>query len=185
MTKNKLFLFGLLVSMSINLFFVGGIAYRVMNFQDERSGRPLPPNVGWIVRDLDPERRTELEPQLQASFEQIGPIRREMISAQRQVNELMSAQPFDAAALSAAFATLRDASMRYQAISHKQTSEILGLLSEEERLAALEFVQRRGPRDGRDGFRGRTDGTGFGGSRGPDGQRRPPSPPPPPTDPDL
>ncbi len=76
MTKNKLFLFGLLVSMSINLFFVGGIAYRVMNFQDERSGRPLPPNVGWIVRDLDPERRTELEPQLQASFEQIGPIRR-------------------------------------------------------------------------------------------------------------
>ena len=141
--------------------------------------------MGWVVRDLEPQRRSELEPQLAASFEQIGPIRREMIGAQRRVNELMSAQPFDAAALTAAFATLREASMRYQEISHEQTSEILGLLSEEERLAALEFVQRRGPRDGRDGFRGRTDGSGFGGPRGPDGQRRPPSPPQPPTDPDL
>lgn len=162
---------GLLVSLSINLFFVGGIAYRLVNFQDEGTGRPLPPNVGWIVRDLDPLRRAELEPQLAASFEQIGPIRREMIAAQRQVNALMSAQPFDAAALTAAFATLRDASMRYQAISHEQTGEILGLLSEEERQAALEFVQRRGPRDGRDGFRGRTGG--FGGPRGPDGARVP------------
>ncbi len=187
MTKNRLFLLGLLISISINLFFVGGIAYRVVNFQDELSGRPLPANVGWVVRDLGAERRSELEPLLQASFEQIGPVRREMMEAQRRINELMSAQPFDAPALTAAFATLRDASMRYQTMSHQQTSEILALMTAEERLAALEFVQRRGPRDGRDGFRGRTDGAGFRGPGGPDGQRRPPlsSPPPPPTSDDL
>lgn len=178
MTNNKFLLLGLLLSISINLFFVGGITYRVANFDGERSGRPLPPNVGWVVRDLEASRRGELEPQLRQSFEAIDPIRREMMSTQRQVNELMSAQPFDANALNAAFASLREASIRYQALSHQQTSEILGLLSEEERQAALEFVQRRGPRDGRDGFRGRDNGSVFRGPRGADGQRPPPSPPP-------
>ena len=182
MTKQRLLMLGLLVSISVNLFFVGGIAYRVMNFQDENTGRPLPPNVGWVVRDLDEQRRSELEPQLQASFDQIRPIRREMINAQRAVNELMSAQPFDADALASAFATLRDANVRYQEMSHEQTSEIFGLLTEEERLAALEFVQRRGPRDGRDGFRGRTGGPDFGGRGGPGGPGRPPTSSTPPTD---
>ena len=181
MTKNKILLLGLLLSLSINLSFVGGIAYRVAN-QGERSGRPLPPNVGWVVRDLEESRRGELEPQLRESFAEISPIRREMMNAQRQVNDLMSAQPFDANALNGAFTTLREASIRYQALSHEQTSEILGLLSEQERQAALEFVQRRGPRDGRDGFRGRDGGSGFRGPRGPDGQR--PPPPPRPTDTD-
>ena len=100
------------------------------------------------------------------------------MNAQRQVNELMSAQPFDGDALNAAFADLRDASIRYQALSHDQTSDILALLSEEERQAAMEFVQRRGPRDGRDGFRGRDGGPGFRGPGRPVGQRPPPSPKP-------
>ena len=173
MTKNKIFLLGLLVSISINLFFIGGIAYRVANFQADRSFRPLPPNIGWVVRDLDESRRAELEPQLRASFEEINPIRREMIEAQRLVNGLMSAQPFDAAALDAAFASLREANIRYQALSHEQTSELFGLLSEDERQAALEFVQRRGPRDGRDGFRDRDGGPGFRGNRGPDSRPLP------------
>lgn len=179
MTKNRILLVGLLLSLSINLFFVGGIAYRVANFQTERSGRPLPPNVGWVVRDLEESRRSELEPQLRESFAEIDPIRRDMMNTQRQVNELMSAQPFNANALNAAFAELREASIRYQALSHEQTSEILGLLSEDERQAALEFVQRRGPRDGRDGFRGRDGGPGARGPRGPGGpdDRRPPPPP--------
>ncbi len=178
MTKNKILLVGLLVSISINLFFVGGIAFRVANFQGERSGRPLPPNVGWVVRDLEESRRSELEPKLRESFAEIDPIRREMMSAQRQVNELMSAQPFDSNVLNTAFASLREANIRYQALSHEQTSEILQLLTEEERVSALEFIKRRGPRDGRDGFRGRDGGSGFRRDRGPDGQRPPPSPQP-------
>jgi len=180
MTSNRIILLGLFFSIAINLLFIGGIAFRLTNISDEASGRPLPPNVGWAVRDLDETRRSELEPQLRESFQEIGPIRREMMTAQRQVNELMAAQPFDPAALNAAFTVLRDANMRYQSLSHNQTSKILGLLTEEERQAALEFVRRRGPRDGRDGFRGRDGGGGFRERRGPDDplasqpQRRPP-----------
>lgn len=176
MTKNRIFLLGLLVSIAINLFFIGGIAYRVANFQGDRSSRPLPPNVGWVVRDLEESRRSELEPQLREGFMAIEPIRREMIDAQRRVNELMAAQPFEAAALDAAFAALRETNIRYQALSHQQTSRLFGLLSEEERAAALEFVKRRGPRDGRDGFRGRDGSSGFRGMRGPDSRPPPPQP---------
>jgi len=52
MTKKRILIIGLLFSIAINLFFVGGIAYRVANFDGEQFGRPLPPNVGWVVRDL-------------------------------------------------------------------------------------------------------------------------------------
>jgi len=173
MTKKRILLIGLLLSISLNLFFVGGIAYRIAYFDSERFGRPLPPNVGWILRDLAESRRSELGPQLRESLSEIYPIRREMMNAQRQVNGLMSAQPFDGNALNIAFASLRETNIRYQALSHRQTSEILGLLSEEERQAALEFVQRRGPRDGSMGLRGRP---------GPNEQRLPSSPPRPDAD---
>ena len=176
MTKKRILLIGLLFSMSINLFFVGGIAYRVANFDGEEFSRPLPPNIGWVVHDLEESRRSELEPQLRESFAEIFPIRREMMSAQRQVNNLMSARPFDANALNVALASLREANIRYQALSHDQASEILGLLSDDERQAALEFVQRRGPRDGRDGFRGRDGGPGFRRPGRPGGRRPPDSP---------
>lgn len=168
MTKNNFLVLILLVSIAFNLLFAAGIASRIFGNQGEQSGRPLPPNVGWIVRDLDEQRRTELAPQLQASFEEVNPLRRELMSAQRNVNNLMQAQPFDAAALEEAFATLRATNIRYQELSHAQTSELLQLLSEEERVAALDFVKRRGPRDGRDGFRGRSGGGSANGRRGSD-----------------
>jgi uncharacterized membrane protein len=176
MNKNKLLIFALLVSLAINLIFIGGIAFRFSNIQNEFGGRPLPPNVGWIVRDLSEERRSELGPLLQQSFEQTRPVRAEMLTAQRRVNELMSAQAFDDTALNQAFADLRDANLRYQTLSHQQTSIILNELSEQERQTAMEFVERRGPRDGRDGFRGREGGPEFGrrGAPGPGGPGRTP-----------
>lgn len=178
MNKNKLIVLGLLFSLAMNLLFIGGIAYRSSNYQTEYSGRPLPPNVGWLARDLEEDRRSELQPLLQQSFEEIGPLRRDMITAQRRVNELISAQPFDSNALNQAFTELRTINLRYQELSHQQTSKILTELTEQERQTALEFIQRRGPRDGRDWFRGREGGSGFRRSDNPDGQRRlPPFPP--------
>lgn len=195
MSRKNIIILALLVSAGINLFFVGGIVSRVSNNGSREVGiRSFPPNISWVVRDLDEARRDELRPILRQSYEEIRPIRGEMFAAQRRVNELMASQAFDAAALDQAFAALRDVSDRYQALSHQQTISLLGELSEEERQMAQEFVQRRGPRDGRDGrdgFRGRDGRPGFGGGFGPDGSGRPGGPgrppfdaPPPPADPD-
>ncbi|HAT28151.1 MAG TPA: hypothetical protein DCS89_14130 [Gammaproteobacteria bacterium] len=168
MNKTKLILFALLVSVAVNLFFIGAIGYRAYRFQ-EFSGRPFPPNVGWIVRDLSEERRTELASFRERSAEEIGPMRGQMFAAQRQVNQLMAAPEFDSAAINRAFAELRDVNLRYQALSHEQSIALLNALTTQERQMALEFLNRRGPRDGRDGFRGRE--RGFGGPRGPGGPR--------------
>ncbi len=179
MNRNKLITGVLLASLAINLIFVGGIAVRYFNLESFDGGRPLPPNVGWIVRDLSDARRDELSPLLQQSFEQARPLRSEMFAAQGKVNQLMSAQPFDGAALAQAFAELREVNIRYQQLSHQQTSTILNELTEEERRIAMEFVERRGPRDGRDGFRGRDGGPGGPGQRGPGDPERRQRPPPP------
>ena len=178
MSRNRLIISGLVISVAINLVLIGGIGYRASSIRDF-SPRPFPPNVGWVVRDLSEERRSELEPMLRESYDEIRPMRGEMFAAQSRINELMASQSFDAEALNQAFAELRDVSERYQALSHQQTISILNELSEEERQMAMEFVQRRGPREGRGRFRGQDGGPRF----GPNGRPgRPPFSPPSPTD---
>jgi uncharacterized membrane protein len=185
MSRSKLIIVALLVSVAINLVFVGGISYRASSIQDF-GPRPFPPNVGWVVRDLSEERRSELDPILRQSYDEIRPIRGEMFQAQRRVNELMASASFDAEALDQAFAELRDAGERYQTLSHQQTIAIFNELTEEERQMAQQFVQRRGPREGRERFRGGDGRPGFGARFGPDGPRGPGGrpPPSPPPDPD-
>lgn len=183
MNRTRLLLFALVASLAVNLFFVGGIAYRV-NRGDAFSDRPIPPNVNWMVRDLSEIRRTELQPLLERSADEIRPVRRALFDAQRQVNELMANPNYDAATLEQAFAVLRTANLRYQEMSHQHSVAMLNELTETERQLAVEFINRRGPRDGRDRRDG--DGPRFEGPRGdrsgfPDGPPdgfRPPMPPP-------
>jgi len=153
MNRKNLISLGVLISITINLFFIGGIGYRLINTPefDIPSVRPLPPNLGWVVRDLSEERRSELEPQLLNSYERVRAIREEMFTAQRNVNELMTSSLFDGESLNQAFKALRATSDRYQALSHKQTISLLEQLNEEERTMAMKFVQRRGPRARREG----------------------------------
>ena len=151
MTRRNLLLIVLLISVGANLFFIGGITYRTLSMQQARDGRPLPPNLGWLVHDLSEERRAELSDILRSSAEDVRPMRNQIFAAQRTVNELMSAEPFDADALLNAFAELRSASDRYQETTQSQIAAILEQLTPEERFAAQEFVRQLGPRDGRSG----------------------------------
>ncbi len=149
MTRTRLLLLAFVVSLGLNLFFVGGIAYRI-NRIDEFSGRPLPPNVNWMVRDLSEARRAELQPFMQSSADEILPVRLRMFEAQRRANELMANPVYDAALLDEAFTELRNANLQYQEISHQHSVAVLNQLTESERRAAVELINRRGPRDGRD-----------------------------------
>jgi uncharacterized membrane protein len=177
MSKSKIILITLLVSLALNLFFVGGILFRVSNFK-EFGPRPMPPNVSWIVRDLSEPRQIELAPLMTKNRSDANIIRRQMFEAQRRVNEQMARPDYDTKALEKAFVELRSIGLQYQKLSHQQMLAILSELTAEERTIAREFMQRRGPRDGRQvrgdnrGREGRPPRPGFGGD-----QRRPPSPP--------
>lgn len=146
MTKSKVVLLSLLISLALNLFFIGGILYRISDFR-EFGPRPMPPNVSWIIRDLDESRQVELAPLLEQGRSDANTLRRQMFTAQRQVDELMTSPSFDPQALNLAFAELRTHSLKYQELTHQQMLQILGELNAEERAAAREFKRRRGPRD--------------------------------------
>lgn len=180
MNKSRLILIGLVISIALNMVFIGGISYRASNYRGQ-APRPLPPNLSWAIRDLSEERQSELEPLISARSEDVQPIRAAMFAAMRRVNELMRAEDFDSEALSAAFAQLREASDSYQVVSHEQTVAVLAELTDEERRTAQEFMQRRGPRGDRDGRRDRRDGPGFrpGGRPPPGGPDGGPPPLPP------
>ena len=183
MSRQRIILIGLIASVGLNLFLLAGIGARLSSINNTREARPFPPNIGWIVRDLSAERQAELANVLEPIRDEISPLRQAMFEAQRNVNELMAADEFNQTELEAAFAALRSASEAYTSLSHQQTASVLGELTAEERETALNFVQRRGPRDGRDSMRGPPGpgGPGFrppdGGQRGPGGNRPPPRPP--------
>src|SRR5690606_1990362 len=70
-------------------------------------------------------------------------LRRAVFRAQRQVNELVVQEPMDREAIAAAFEQLRQASMEYQKVSHAQATELFALLTPEQRVMALKFMQNR------------------------------------------
>jgi Spy/CpxP family protein refolding chaperone len=101
-------------------------------------------------------------------------LRRQMFASQRRVNEQIASPDYDAAALEQAFIELRSIGLQYQELSHQQMLAILSELTAEERAIAREFMQRRGPRSGRqsrEGREGRPPPPEFAGD-----QRRPPPP---------
>ena len=189
MTRRTMLITALMLSLSLNLFFIGGISYRLATFR-EFGPRPMPPNVDWVVRDLPEQRQAELEPLLQRDRESGRSARFSMFRAQRQIAQLMTADEFDSEALSEALRELRQLGMDYQELSHEQTVALLSALTQEERQTALEFMQRRGPRLGgppsggdfrrdRDGDRNRDRDE----RRFPDRERGDQPPPPPPPEP--
>jgi len=153
MNRSQLILSALVLSLALNLIFIGGISYRTSNFRS-LSQTLFTPNIGWVVRDLSEGRQAELEPILLRSNEEIRPRRTEMFTTQRRVNGLIASDNFEADALNEAFTQLRIVSNRYQQLSHEQTIALLSELTLEERRTAREFMQRGGPRRDRESRRG-------------------------------
>src|SRR5690606_25427875 len=136
----------LVISLALNLLVVGGITTRIMT----KEARPIPPNLGWIMDNLGEETKAELFPQLEEFWDSSRPLRRAIFRAQRQVNELMVQEPMDRPAVAAAFEQLRQASLAYQKVSHEQTTQVFELLTPEQRVAALKFLEDRRDPDRRD-----------------------------------
>lgn len=136
----------LVISLSLNLLVFGGITARILIDPD---GRPLPPNLGWILDDLDADTLARLEPRMDAYRNAMRPLRGEIFRAQVAVNELLTEEQLDEVALNAAFDELREVAMRYLEITQEQTVEIFTQITPEQRIHAMSFMQdRRDPESG-------------------------------------
>ena len=180
--NNRWLTIGLIVSIAVNLLFVG--------FAIGRSSDPAPwsrnvdPSFGFsqILRTLPEERRREIVRSV--NLRSARPPVRDMRRVQREANAAMVAEPFDADGLADALTELRELMAEGQLRSHSALVSIMTRLTDEERQLVLAEMSRRGsggamgaPRPPRErGPRGpggrRGEPRGFPGDDGPR-QRRP------------
>ncbi len=147
--NDKRIVYLLFVSLAINLVFIGGLGFRAMSFV-ERNHRPIPSNVGWAIRGLSAERSNQLMSSLDIPTDNqnlsIAAARSNMIKAQRDANEVMRSPNFQEDTLRAALSALRTSNMHYQELSHEQMTLLFSKMTDQERNAASDFLNRIGPR---------------------------------------
>ncbi len=151
LTRSKILSLLLIVSVGLNLFFIGALTTRLVM----RSGiAPMPSSLSWIIRGLDQDTRVDMEPELRAYERSNRSLRAKMFAAQQEVNRQLSAQALNSEATSAAFKELRQASELFQQASHEQTIKVFSELNPADRITAIEFLhQIRGPFNSRAGSR--------------------------------
>ncbi len=163
--NNRWLTVGLIVSIAVNLLFVG-IAIG-------RSSDPAPwsrnvdPSFGFsqILRTLPEERRREIV--RSANVRSARPPVRDMRRVQREANAAMVAEPFDADGLADVLMELRELMAESHLRSHTALVSIMARLTDEERRLVLAEMSRRGPV----GARGAPRPPHERGPRGPGGRR--------------
>ena len=147
--NDKRIVYLLFVSLAINLVFIGGLGFRAMSFV-ERNHRPIPSNVGWAIRGLSADRSNQLISSLDIPTNNqnlsIAAARSNMIKAQRDANEVMRSPNFQEDTLRGALSALRTSNMHYQELSHEQMTLLFSKMTDQERKAASDFLNRIGPR---------------------------------------
>ena len=147
--NDKRIVYLLFVSLAINLVFIGGLGFRAMSFA-ERNHRPISSNLGWAIRGLSAERSNQLMSSLNLPVNNqnlsIAAARSNMIKAQRDANEVMRSPNFQEDTLRRALSALRTSNMHYQELSHEQMTLLFSKMTDQERKAASDFLNRIGPR---------------------------------------
>jgi uncharacterized membrane protein len=142
----------LIVSLALNFLVFGGMAARMLWSPD---GRPIPPNLFWVLNALDDDTQTRLRPIMQTFSEEMRPLRFALFQAQRDVNALLTEDPLNDAAIATAFEKLRSVGLEYQDLAHRQTLAVFAQLNPEQRVSAMRFIQDRSrPPGDRDRDRG-------------------------------
>lgn len=138
----------LIVSLSLNLLFIGLVAGRMLT-QDDRGGRQriFTGAIEKLMQDLPEAKRLHAGELLKKHRETVKTARRDLREARRNAREAVLTEPFDEAKVSAALARFRE----IRSVSHQSMHDMmLGLMKElnlEERKKLLSYI--------REGFRKR------------------------------
>lgn len=147
--NEKRIVYLLFVSLAVNLVFIGGLGFRAMSFAERNHGA-ISSNLGWAIRGLSAERSNQLMSSLNLPVNNqnlsIAAARSNMIKAQRDANEVMRSPNFQEDTLRGALSALRTSNMHYQELSHEQMTLLFSKMTDQERKAASDFLNRIGPR---------------------------------------
>ena len=143
----RILLVALIVSISINLLLIGGIAGRLMAAPPVR---PLPNHLGWIARHVDDEKRQEIRNFMKDNRQAVLQLRSAVNHSQKQFQDIARSEDVSEEELTVALSELRASMTEYQAMTHSQMAQVFMMLSQEERARVLdamhEFRRGRSPK---------------------------------------
>lgn len=140
MTRSRLLTIALIVSLTINLLFLGAfIGHRIWGSKKHH----FPPHFGWMIRHLDETTRDELKPVIKRQAKQLEPLHEEMREAQRRFNEALTSEPLDEEALNRAITDVRETSAAFQAAMHDQAMLLIKHMNVEERKRIARYLRHR------------------------------------------
>ncbi|MCZ6644431.1 MAG: periplasmic heavy metal sensor [Gammaproteobacteria bacterium] len=149
MTHNKWLIVALVVSLAINFALAGFFIGRASNLDLHRT--LMDPTLGFsrVLRQLPDERRAELRPLIRRHFRGMRPSLGGIRQAQSELNEALTADPFDAQRLAVALEQFREHLADNQMASHDSLVALVAALEPGERRLLVESM-RRGMFDRRD-----------------------------------
>lgn len=145
MRNRSWLIIGLIVSLGLNLA-LGGFVVGQMT-RPGPSPAMLDPSLALfrVVRELPDPRREALRPVMREHFHTLrGDIRR-IRRAQREINEALSREPFDPAALDRALGEFRAALLDGQEDNHEALVRLAGRLTADERRQLQRMMTRPSP----------------------------------------
>jgi uncharacterized membrane protein len=147
----------LFASLAVNLLLLGGMAggYAAGLRLDRPHAAERPSGSrGAFLRALPPGQRDAMRADLRRTWRATRELREKSRAVREEVRRLGSAEPYDRAQMSAAFADMRAADAAVQAAWHDSMAQSLSRLSADERRAAIDaFIKEWGRPPGRHGPR--------------------------------
>lgn len=143
--RSKWLIAALVLSLAANLALAGFVAGRISGPPPVPAG--LDPTLGVfrVLHALPEARREVLRPEVRAGFRGLRDELRRMRSAQHDINEALTAKPFDPETLAAALARFRAALLDSQEHNHDTLIRIAGRMTAAERQRLRDAMTRARP----------------------------------------
>ncbi|NQY38489.1 MAG: periplasmic heavy metal sensor [Henriciella sp.] len=150
-TKSRLPIW-LIVSLMANALLIGLIIGGGLGQRKSGANRSIPGDERALIRGIDEavpsDQRQTVRRAFRTAFEDSRRERRAVRDVRRKLGSLLSADSYDAAEVQTAFQELRDAESAMKKRMHDVLAEQFGALSEEQRRAIVQDLNRRGTRRG-------------------------------------
>ena len=150
-TKSRLPIW-LIVSLMVNALLIGLIIGGGLGQRKTGASPSIPGDERALIRGIDEavpsDQRQTVRRAFRRAFEDSRRERRAVRDVRRKLGSLLSADSYDAAEVQSAFQELRDAESAMKKRMHDVLAEQFGALSEEQRRAIVQDLNRRGARRG-------------------------------------
>lgn len=140
---------GLIISLVVNVFVIGGLAGAAIMWQRVETQRPLtgigrPARLREAAQALSPPNRRALRQAVREAAQSLRPVAEQAREARREAGRLLVQPTFDRAALEAALARARTADIAIRTRLEATVVDAASRLPVEERAALADALDRSG-----------------------------------------